>query len=121
MPALPGPPDAPSKPRRALGTAGVTLSVLLAVGVVALFLTLLGPAHTGHSDPPDIYRVRTNPWSATAMGAPSHGSTPAGGEPGALATSAQETHRRVREPHISPRARTCFHALRAAPPARASE
>jgi hypothetical protein len=45
MPALPRPPDAPSNLRRALGTAGVTLSVLLAVGVAALFLILLGRPH----------------------------------------------------------------------------
>ena len=61
MPALPSRPDAPSKLRRALGTAGVTLNALLAVGVAALFLTLLGPANTGHSDPPDSHHVPTKP------------------------------------------------------------
>lgn len=55
----PRPSGRPSKLRRALRTAGVTLNALLAVGVAALFLTLLGPAHTSHSDPPDSHHVPT--------------------------------------------------------------
>lgn len=100
MPARPGPPDAPSKLRRAVGTAGITLSLLIAVGVAALFLTLLGPARTGHSDAPDSHRVRTQTLVRHGDGGTKPRFYASRGEPGAPATSTQETHRRVREPHI---------------------
>jgi hypothetical protein len=57
----PRPSGRPSRLRRALGTVGVALNALLAVAVAALFLTLLGPAHTGHSDPPESHDVLTKP------------------------------------------------------------
>jgi hypothetical protein len=44
---LPGPPDARSKLRRALGIGGLALCVLVALGVAALFLTLMGATKTG--------------------------------------------------------------------------
>jgi hypothetical protein len=47
MPPPPGPPDARSKLRRALGTGGLALCVLVALGVAALFLTLMGATKTG--------------------------------------------------------------------------
>ncbi len=78
MPATPGPPDAPSKLRRALGAAGVVFSALLAVGVAAFFLTLLGPPHTSRLEPTHSYRIRTKPLVRQAMLTPSRGCAPAG-------------------------------------------
>jgi hypothetical protein len=50
---LPGPPDARSKLRRALGIGGLALCVLVALGVAALFLTLIGATKTGGADSPE--------------------------------------------------------------------
>lgn len=55
----PGPPDVPSKLRRALGIGGVTLCVLIALGVAALFLALMGPGQAGGSEAPESYSART--------------------------------------------------------------
>ena len=58
----PGPPDVPSKLRRALGIGGVTLCVLIALGVAALFLALMGPGQAGGLERPECYGARTGTW-----------------------------------------------------------
>jgi hypothetical protein len=47
-------PDAGSKLRRALGTGGVALSTLIAVGVAALFLAPIGAGRVARPDAPGL-------------------------------------------------------------------
>jgi hypothetical protein len=53
MAPLPGPPDARSKLRRALGIGGAAFCVLVAVGVALLFLTLMSARNTGGAESPE--------------------------------------------------------------------
>jgi hypothetical protein len=78
MPALPGPPDAPSRLRRVLGIGGVTLGVLAALGVAALFLALMGAGQAGGLAPPQSYSARTNtrPTASTTASRPRPPSRP---------------------------------------------
>jgi hypothetical protein len=47
-------PDAGSKLRRALGTGGVAPGMLIAVGVAALFLALIGAGRVARPDAPGL-------------------------------------------------------------------
>jgi hypothetical protein len=48
------PPDAGSKLQRALGTGGVAQSTLIAVGVAAPFLALIGAGRVARPDAPGL-------------------------------------------------------------------
>ena len=61
MSTLQGPPDDPSRLRRALGIVGVTLCV----GVAAVFLVLMGAGQAGGLQPPESSSARTSTWLTT--------------------------------------------------------
>ena len=65
MSTLPGPPVAPSKLRRALGIGAVALCVIVALGVAALFLALMGAGQAGGWAPSQSYSAHTNGWPTT--------------------------------------------------------
>jgi hypothetical protein len=55
---LPGPLDARSKLRRALGIGGAAFCVFVAIGVAALFLTLMSARKAGSAEQPSRVSLR---------------------------------------------------------------
>jgi len=66
MSQFPGPPDTPSKLRRALGIGVTVFCVLVAVGVAALFLTLMSARKTGGAESLADYAPTTT-WQTTPV------------------------------------------------------
>lgn len=66
MAPVPGCPDARGKLRRALGIGGTAFGVLVAVGVAALFLTLMGARKTGGAELP-VSHAPTTTWQTTPV------------------------------------------------------